>query len=312
MNGVLILDKPQNFTSFDAVAVMRKITGEKKIGHTGTLDPMATGVLPLLLGRAAKAADLLPDTDKAYRAAFRFGIKTDTGDSTGKITETEESPVTEAALQDILLLFRGEIEQIPPMYSAVSVNGQRLYKLARQGIEIERAPRKVRIAELSLVSYEESSRTGVLAVSCSKGTYIRTLIEDIAAKLGTVGTMTALRRTQACGFSAEEALTLEEIRMLATAKGLAAAKGLAGKIRPTDSLFAHLRGISVSAAQAARFQNGGALAIERLKIPGVGCREGESLRIYTPQGEFLGLGQAELAAGEIKIQKLFMVKGQKS
>ena len=150
MNGVIILDKPQDFTSFDAVAVMRGLAKERKIGHTGTLDPMATGVLPLLLGRAAKAADLLPDTAKEYRAAFRFGERTDTGDATGKTVETDSRAVSRNSLDLALDGFRGQISQIPPMYSAVSVHGKRLYELARKGIEVEREARKIYIEELVL------------------------------------------------------------------------------------------------------------------------------------------------------------------
>ena len=137
MNGIIILDKPQDFTSFDAVAVARRICGERKIGHTGTLDPLATGVLPLLLGRAAKAADLLPDTDKAYRAAFRLGERRDTGDVTGAVVEESAAPVSRESLEQALAQFVGEISQVPPMYSAVSVNGKRLYQLARQGLEVD-------------------------------------------------------------------------------------------------------------------------------------------------------------------------------
>jgi len=155
MNGVIILDKPAGFTSFDAVAVMRGLAREKKIGHTGTLDPMATGVLPLLIGRAAKAADLLPDTDKEYMAGFRLGERFDTGDVTGKIIETSPARASEGDLLRALERFRGDIMQTPPMYSAVSVGGQRLYKLARQGIEIERGPRPVHIGRLELVSFDE-------------------------------------------------------------------------------------------------------------------------------------------------------------
>ena len=208
MNGVIILDKPQDFTSFDAVAVMRGLAKERKIGHTGTLDPMATGVLPLLLGRAAKAADLLPDTAKEYRAAFRFGERTDTGDVTGKTVETDSRAVSRNSLDLALDGFRGQISQIPPMYSAVSVHGKRLYELARKGIEVEREARKIYIEKLVLEAYSPENREGVLRVACSKGTYIRTLIEDIAKSVGTCGVMTGLRRVRACGFQETEAHTL--------------------------------------------------------------------------------------------------------
>lgn len=158
MEGIIVLDKPQDFTSFDAVAVVRGLTRERRIGHTGTLDPMATGVLPLLLGRATKAVSLLPETAKTYEASFRFGEAYTTGDVTGEVIKTDETPVLRAALETALDSFRGDILQVPPMYSAVSVNGQRLYKLARQGIEVEREARPVHIAELTLLEYNENGK----------------------------------------------------------------------------------------------------------------------------------------------------------
>ena len=226
MNGVLVLDKPAGFTSFDAVAVLRKLTGERKIGHTGTLDPMATGVLPMLLGKAAKAADLLPDTDKAYRAEFTLGKRFDTGDSTGRVLEERDVPVSRAQLEAALDKFRGEIDQMPPMVSAVSIGGKRLYEYARQGVEVPRKPRKVRIFRLELAHYDEAARAGALLVRCSKGTYIRTLIEDIAGEMGALGAMTALRRTAACGFMEADACPLETLR--------ARPEDIPARLRPTE------------------------------------------------------------------------------
>lgn len=302
MNGLLVVDKPKDYTSFDVVAVMRKITGERKIGHTGTLDPMATGVLPLLMGRAAKAADLLPDTNKTYQAEFRFGIKTDTGDITGVIQEKSDKFISLEELKAVLSCFRGEIQQIPPMYSAVSVGGTRLYTLARKGIEVEREPRTIQISELELVSYQSENKVGVLKIECSKGTYIRTLIEDIAQKLDTVGVMTALRRTHACGFSLEESLTLDEVRNLSQ-------RGeLSSHIKVVDQLFAHEEKIVVSEAQAVRFQNGGALSLDRLK--NISRSQNQILRVYSPENLFLGLGKINLLKKELEIVKLFAVKGE--
>lgn len=302
MNGLLVVDKPKDYTSFDVVAVMRKITGERKIGHTGTLDPMATGVLPLLMGRAAKAADLLPDTNKTYQAEFRFGIKTDTGDITGAMQEKSDKFISLEELKAVLSCFRGEIQQIPPMYSAVSVGGTRLYTLARKGIEVEREPRTIQISELELVSYQSENKVGVLKIECSKGTYIRTLIEDIAQKLDTVGVMTALRRTHACGFSLEESLTLDEVRNLSQ-------RGeLSSHIKAVDQLFAHEEKIVVSEAQAVRFQNGGALSLDRLK--NISRSQNQILRVYSPENLFLGLGKINLLKKELEIVKLFAVKGE--
>ena len=278
MNGIIILDKPQDFTSFDAVAVARRICGERKIGHTGTLDPMATGVLPLLLGRAAKAADLLPDTDKAYRAAFRLGERRDTGDVTGAVVEESAAPVSRESLEQALAQFVGEISQVPPMYSAVSVNGKRLYQ--RLGTDPE-------------------TREGTLQVACSKGTYIRTLIEDAARAAGSCGTMTALRRTAACGFEEGEALSLDRLREL----------GERGEIptvlRPVESLFGDYPAAWVSQAQARRFQNGGSLSMERLRLPRIALPQGQLVRVFAPGQVFLGLGAVDLPRGEIVFRKLF-------
>lgn len=299
MNGVIVLDKPQDFTSFDAVAVMRGLAKERKIGHTGTLDPMATGVLPLLLGRAAKAADLLPDTEKEYRAGFRLGERRDTGDVTGAVVETDTVPVDRDALERALEGFRGEISQIPPMYSAVSVNGRRLYELARRGIEVEREPRRVRIGELVLEAYDGETREGVLRAACSKGTYIRTLIEDIAKAAGSCGVMTSLRRVRACGFPEAEALSLDRLRELA------AAGEMGSVLRPVESLFEPYPAVCVSAAQASRFQNGGSLALDRLRMPRIALSEGMRFRICGPAQRFLGLGRIDAEKAELRFLKLF-------
>ena len=299
MNGIIILDKPQDFTSFDAVAVARRICGERKIGHTGTLDPMATGVLPLLLGRAAKAADLLPDTDKAYRAAFRLGERRDTGDVTGAVVEESAAPVSREVLEQALAQFLGEISQVPPMYSAVSVNGKRLYQLARQGLEVDRPARQVRVSRLELLSYDPATREGTLQGACSKGTYIRTLIEDAARAAGSCGTMTALRRTAACGFEEGETLSLDRLREL----------GERGEIptvlRPVESLFRDYPAAWVSQAQARRFQNGGSLSMERLRLPRIALPQGQLVRVFAPGQVFLGLGAVDLPRGEIVFRKLF-------
>lgn len=300
MTGVLILDKPADFTSFDAVAVCRRLCHERKIGHTGTLDPMATGVLPLLLGKATRAASLLEDTDKEYEAGFRLGVSTDTEDNTGKVLETSDTPVSRELLESLLPRFRGEIMQVPPMYSAISKDGKRLYELARKGIEVERDARPVTIFKLELIEYHEETREGKLTVSCSKGTYIRTLIADLAKAAGTLGVMTALRRTKACGFTLADAITLDE------AKALSEAGTLEEKLRPVESLFAHLPAVTVSGAQATRFGNGGQLDLKR--IPAFRKQnppDGEIVRVRGEKGEFLGLGQVQAEKGWLAILKLF-------
>lgn len=301
MTGVFILDKPEGFTSFDAVAVARRLFGQKKIGHTGTLDPMATGVLPLLLGRATRAESLLPDTDKEYRAAFALGRATDTGDRTGAVVRETQARVTAQELRAALGRFRGEILQVPPMYSAVQKDGRRLYELARQGIVVEREARPVRVNLLELLSFDEERQTGELLAACSKGTYIRTLIEDVAAAAGTLGTMTALRRTRACGFSLADAVPLDE------AKRLAEEGALAGHVRPVEELFCSCRDVIVSEAQAVRFGNGGALDPARTSVRDRQFSEGARLRVFAPGGLFLGLG--ELRGGELRVLRLFCEPG---
>lgn len=299
MNGVLILDKPAGFTSFDAVAVVRKLSHERKIGHTGTLDPMATGVLPLLLGRAAKALDLLPDTDKVYRAEFKLGERRDTGDVTGKVVETTEAKITREMLENALPAFRGEIMQTPPMYSAVSVNGQRLYDLARKGVEVDRPARSVQVFQLELTAFDEAAQTGSVTVSCSKGTYVRTLIEDFAKAAGTLGAMTALRRTAACGFKEEDATTLHDLELIAQGGELDIL------LRPIESLFLSYPAVTVSPAQANRFSNGGSLELTRLHISKNKLTDGVRLRVRDPEDAFLGLARVDRAAGELKFLKLF-------
>ena len=296
--GVIILDKPEGFTSFDAVAVMRRLLHEKKLGHTGTLDPMATGVLPILIGRGTKCADILPDTDKSYTAGFRLGVSTDTQDSGGKVLKEEyfRQPAEKISAQ--LEQFRGEIMQVPPMYSAVSVGGRRLYDLARQGIEVERTARKIFIPFLSLTDYDEESGEGTLTVSCSKGTYIRTLIDDIAKSLGLCGgVMTSLRRTRACGFDISEALSLDELRALSESGEIYS------RIRPLDKLFSGYRSVKISEAQSRRFMNGGELALDRTGLRGAG--DAERIRVYDrASGDFLGVGVTDAASVQLKILKL--------
>lgn len=304
MNGVLVIDKPKDFTSFDVVAVVRGLTREKKIGHTGTLDPMATGVLLLLLGRAAKAADLLSDTDKEYRAHFRLGERSDTGDCTGTVVERNDVAVSKEQLQEALQSFQGELEQIPPMYSAVSVGGKRLYELARKGIEVERKPRKIYLSRCELEEYHEETREGVLLVACSKGTYIRTLIEDIAAAVGTVGLMTDLCRTRACGFSIDEATPLLELKEMAEHEQLW--KVLQKSLLPVDTLFREDPPVTVSRAQAGRFLNGGSLSLERLRMPKLELADGMRMRVYREDGEFLGLAAVNLQRQELRFVKRFL------
>ena len=277
MNGFCVLDKSEGMTSFRASAILRRIYNEKKTGHTGTLDPMATGVLPVALGKATRFIDFLPDSDKAYTARFKLGVITDTLDITGTVLEEREVNVKREDIEALLPSFTGEIFQLPPMYSAISVGGVRLYELARKGLEIEREQRKITIYSLAL---RETDTPGEyeIDVKCSKGTYVRTLIADIGEALGCGAVMTALRRTLSNGFTIEEAVTEEELREL----GERAVRGI-------DAPFMCFPEVKVTENQARRFSNGGELSADRLHreiFPSL-------YRVYAPDGEFLGLGEVK-------------------
>ena len=297
MNGIIVIDKPKDFTSFDVVAVMRGIAGTKKVGHTGTLDPMATGVLPLLFGNATKVQDILPDTDKEYIADFQLGITTDTLDITGRILSRKSVDVSDRDIENILPLFTGDILQTPPMYSAVQVDGKRLYQLARQGITVEREKRKVHISKLELLSYSPKTHTGRLKIQCSKGTYIRTLIDDIGNMLKCGGTMTTLCRTYACSYHLKDAVSLK------TAKELAGQNNLESVLKSVEDVFTQYRMVKVSDLQAKRFSNGGQLDLKRLYLSDF--RESEIIRVKTLQNHFLGLGKVDGKNQQLCIYKLF-------
>ncbi len=297
-DGILIIDKPQEFTSFDVCAVMRGLLKTRKIGHTGTLDPMATGVLPILVGKATRAADLLPDHDKEYISGFRLGLETSTLDIWGETVREEKVSVRKAELLEKLCVFRGEITQIPPMYSAVSVGGRRLYDIARSGQTVERPKRQVQIKKLELISYNEESGEGELLCRCSKGTYIRSLVADIGASLGTCAAVSSLRRTNACGYTVSDSITLSE------AKALASEDKLYERLRPIGDIFVGFRAVHISEPQAFRVKNGGALSLDRLHRFNAE-KEGERVRLIAPNGEFLALGTVMLESEEIKIKKLF-------
>ncbi|HIS68226.1 MAG TPA: tRNA pseudouridine(55) synthase TruB [Candidatus Gallacutalibacter stercoravium] len=303
MNGVLVLDKPQGFTSFDVIAVVRKLCGQRKIGHTGTLDPMATGVLPLLLGCATRAQDLLPDTDKEYQASFQLGVRTDTQDSSGKVLQQMPAHVPPEKVEQALAGLRGDILQVPPMYSAVQQNGVRLYELARRGIEVERQARPVTVYELQLTQYDPSSGAGGLRVRCSKGTYVRTLCADLGEILGCGCMMTALRRTVACGFSLEQSLTIEQLKQMPPQQ-------IEGRLLDVQLLFSRYPAVCVSAAQAKRFANGGALAYGRLKLA-AGPQDGARYRVLDENRRFVGLGQvASAGEPELRVLRLFLPAAQ--
>ena len=299
MNGVIVVNKPMEFTSFDVIAVMRKICKERKMGHCGTLDPNATGVLPVLLGRAAKAQDILPNHDKTYIAEFVLGKVTDTLDIWGEVKSEEKTSVTKEEFLSILPEFTGEIEQIPPMYSAVKQDGKRLYDLARQGIEVERKARKITVYSLELLDFDEETQSGKLKVSCSKGTYIRTLIDDIAKRFCSGGCMTSLVRCEACGFPIEKAYTLDELKALAENGEVEQA------LLSIESLFVTYDEIKVTPPQAKRFSNGGSLDANRIRQKPQNLKDGTICRIKSQDDIFMGLGIFSAETQEIKVYKQF-------
>lgn len=297
MTGIILIDKPKDFTSFDVVAKVRRICGEKKCGHSGTLDPMATGVMTILLGGATRFCELLPSHDKAYIAKLKLGTVTDTLDITGKILEEREVSVSAENFGNACNSFRGEITQVPPMYSAVSVNGRRLYDLARQGIEVERPERQVRIDRLDILSSDEAANEYEIYVECSSGTYIRTLIADIGEKLGCGAVMTDLRRVKANGFTIEETVTLTELEK-AVSDG-----HISDLIIPVENAYSSYNSLVVSQAQAKRFANGGDLLVERLQ----NCKGNGLYKVLDPDKKFLGLG--EIDGGEsLKVVRLYIEK----
>lgn len=299
MNGLILIDKPKDFTSFDVVAVMRKLSGQKKAGHTGTLDPNATGVLPILLGSATKAQDLIVNHDKTYVADFKLGITTDTLDIWGNVTADFDTKADLESVKKALLHFEGEIEQIPPMFSAVQKDGKRLYDLARQGIEVERESRKVTVYGITLLDFDESTQSGSLEISCSKGTYVRTVIDDMGRLLKTGAVMTDLRRTQACGFSVDECISLDE------AKRLAETGRLESALHSVESLFDTYNIIKISQAQSKRFSNGGALDLNRTVLKNQNVRDKTIFRVSDNNGGFIGLGIVDAENRLLKIYKLF-------
>lgn len=296
MTGIIVMNKPQGITSFKLVSMVKRITGEKKCGHTGTLDPMATGVMTVMLGGATRFCELLPDHDKAYRAKVMLGTVTDTLDITGKVVDTCEVNVTRQQFETALSSFEGEITQLPPMYSAVSVDGRRLYDLARKGIEVERRERRATVYSARFIAQGERPEEYVIDVSCSAGTYIRTLADDLGRQLGCGATLSALCRTRANGFSLEQALTPEQLEQ-------AVQSGQIGScLRSVDSALTVYPGVTVTEPQAVRFSNGGELDRGRLD-----CPEGSGLcRVYSPGGDFLGLG--ELEEKQMTVKRVYVEK----
>ena len=291
MQGILIVDKPTDWTSFDVIAKLRGILGTRKLGHSGTLDPMATGVLPVFCGGASKAVDLQLDHTKAYRAVLKLGTRTDTGDVTGTVLETAPVTAGEKELLEVLPQFVGSQMQTPPMYSAVKINGQPLYKMARQGIEVERKARPIEIFSLEYGG-SPAENEYELTVRCSKGTYIRVLLEEIAAAMGQKGTMSALRRVAAGVYTEADAHTLEEIQA-AKNEGPAALEAL---MLPVESVFGSLPLLTVAPKVEQHLYNG----CPTSRYPAADGR----YRVRNEAGQFLGL--ANIVGGVLKVEKLFV------
>lgn len=283
MNGIVIVDKPQGWTSQDVTARLRRVFGTRRIGHGGTLDPMATGVLPVFVGRATRGVEFFEHARKEYEALLRPGIVTDTQDITGTVLETREVALDDAGIEAALAGFRGEILQVPPMYSALKVNGQKLCDLARKGKTVDRQPRPITIHALEYLGMEGGCLR--LRVDCSKGTYIRTLCQDIGQALGCGGCMEALRRTRAGEYTIAQAVPLQE---------LLDSENPAQYLRPVDSMFANHPMVSLTANQERRCRNGNAFSVT---LP-----EG-TYRAYSQSGEFLML--ARVTGGTMETIKSF-------
>lgn len=276
MNGILLIDKPPLWTSNDVVSKLKGVLKERRIGHSGTLDPLATGLLAVFAGRATRAVSFAESHDKRYTAALRLGLRTDTQDISGNVISKGQTDVKDEELDRVLSCFVGEIEQTPPMYSAVRVNGKRLYELARKGIEVERKPRKITVYSIERKGRESGDI--VLDIKCSKGTYIRTLCSDIGEMLGCGACMSALRRTEAGMFSVENAYTLDEVIRVAEIGDVSSL------LLPTETIFSEYERITVSASAEAKVRNGNPVSFS--------APDG-TYRVCSQQGEFLALGKCE-------------------
>ena len=293
LQGILVVDKPTGWTSFDVLAKLRGVLSTRGLGHSGTLDPMATGVLPVFVGGARKAVDLQQDHNKTYLATLKLGVATDTGDTTGEVLRTAAVTAGEAEVRAVLPRFAGEQMQLPPMYSAVKVNGQPLYKAARKGVEVERQPRPITVYSIEYRGRGEGEDEHLIEIACSKGTYVRVLLEDIGAALGLPATMSGLRRLKAGVYDLSGSHTLEEIYAAKEACTLA------DLLLPTDTVFGHLPALRVDEATRARLMNG---------APTYRFRANDGrYRVYGPEADFLGLARVEEKV--LKVEKLFVERG---
>ena len=295
VNGILLLDKPPGRTSNSAMVVCRAIYNAAKAGHTGALDPLATGVLPFCFGEATKFSQFLLDADKAYRSRFVFGQVTDTADADGEVmAEHSAADVTEAGLEEAIAAFRGDIEQVPPMYSALKLNGRPLYELARKGIEVERQPRPVTVYDFDLEAFDAGERAqATVRVKCSKGTYIRSLAADIGALLGVGAHVAALRRLQAGPFLEPQTVKLEHLQALRDAEDFAALDEL---LIPVEAALTHLPSVALAAADAQLLRQGQLLAEASSGSLG-------EVTLFDEHQAFMGIGEI-LADGRLKPRRL--------
>ena len=284
-NGIIIIDKPEGWTSMDVCAKLRGIFREKRIGHAGTLDPMATGVLPVFIGRATRAVEFASESEKEYVAGLKLGVITNTQDTSGEVLESRPVSITLEQLEAVLPRFRGPIQQIPPMYSAIKINGKKLYELARKGKEVERNPRDITIHSLT-VEGQTAPDEFILRVRCSKGTYVRTLCHDIGTALGCGGCMSSLRRTMAAGFTLEQSVTLEQVQQTQTPTDL---------LLPVESYFSRYPVLTLDADGEKKIRNGMTLVMPQT-APG-------EYRVKSQDGSFLALCTA--ADGKLHTIKSF-------
>lgn len=299
LNGIIVVDKEPGFTSHDVVAKMRGICGQKKIGHTGTLDPAAVGVLPVCLGSATKLCGLLTEKDKEYEAELLLGVETDTQDATGRILDRKPVTVAPGQIGKCAEAFVGEIMQVPPMYSALKVNGKKLYELARAGVEVERQARPVTIHRLEIL--EVSLPVVRFRVVCSKGTYIRTLCADMGRKLGCGGIMQFLRRTRVGGFALKNAVTLGALEKLRDEGRLKDA------LLPVDSVFPDCPALHVREGDVGLLENGNALLAEQF-LERAACEPETWVRVYRPGGGFAGIYAYSAEKGRYMPVKMFLGK----
>ena len=296
VNGIINVYKEKGYTSFDVVAKMRGIFGQKKIGHTGTLDPDAQGVLPVCLGKATKVCDLLTDKDKVYKATMLLGVQTDTLDISGKVCNKAPVNVTEQQVRDVISSFVGTIEQIPPMYSALKVNGRKLYELAREGKTIERKARRVTIYDITID--EIRLPEVVMTISCSKGTYIRSLCDDIGIKLGCYGCMKDLLRTRVACFNIEDAYKISEIEKLKESIVL-----------PVDMLFENIPALNTVLMAQKLIENGNRIPAEMIDAGDNDEKkyaDESKYRIYNSDDSFVGIYTYKAETGDFKPVKIFM------